>query len=72
MEKFEKKIERYRYTEKTTGPKINFLKSRKDLIREKIASRAAKELTDGMYVNLGIGIPGLVPNYVPDGITVML
>jgi 3-oxoacid CoA-transferase subunit B len=37
-----------------------------------IAKRIAKELRDGMYVNLGIGIPTLVSNYIPEGITVIL
>ena len=37
-----------------------------------IAQRIAKELKDGMYVNLGIGIPTLVANYIPAGITVIL
>lgn len=37
-----------------------------------IAKRIAQELRDGMYVNLGIGIPTLVSNYVPDGISIML
>jgi 3-oxoacid CoA-transferase subunit B len=37
-----------------------------------IAKRIAKELRDGMYVNLGIGIPTLVSNYIPQGITVIL
>jgi len=37
------------------------------LTREGIAKRAAKELKDGMYVNLGIGIPTLVANFIPPG-----
>ena len=42
------------------------------LTREQIAQRIAQELQDGNYVNLGIGIPTLVANYVPKGITVVL
>jgi len=42
------------------------------LSREQVAMRVAQELQDGYYVNLGIGIPTLVANYVPAGIEVML
>ena len=42
------------------------------LTKEQIAKRIARELKDGYYVNLGIGIPTLVANYVPDTINVTL
>jgi 3-oxoacid CoA-transferase subunit B len=48
----------------------NVITDKRRLTREQIAQRAAQELTDGAYVNLGWGIPNLIADYLPKGLTV--
>lgn len=66
--KYERRIERTIFR-KTTAKQDESPAAK---MRERIARRAAREFTDGMYANLGIGIPMLCPNYLPPGVTVYL
>lgn len=65
-EKFEKRIERLKMSKNSNGA----ARTPAEKIRERIVRRAALEFTDGMYVNLGIGMPVLTSNYIPPGMTV--
>lgn len=69
-----KPIEKLRFTipNKTTTIISNEQKKVKLSVRDHIAKRAGQELRDGMYANLGIGIPTAVSNYIPEGINVVL
>jgi len=69
-EKYEKKIERRTIFKGDSTQSL--AKSVDDFKRERIAKRAALELRDGMYVNLGIGIPTLVPSFVDPSIKIEL
>ena len=64
----EKKIEKV----KVFSGSSNRQKADDAVLRETIVKRAAQELKDGMNVNLGIGMPTLIPNYLPDNVRIML
>lgn len=67
-EKYEKRIERLTLSGESTAKP-----GKKDSeTRDRIVKRAAKEFQDGMYVNLGIGVPTLASNFIPKGMKVML
>lgn len=57
---------------KNTGFSEELLKNPKFANRVKIAKRAAQEIEDGMYINLGIGIPTLVPIFIPEDFKVVM
>ncbi|KAM7356033.1 succinyl-CoA:3-ketoacid CoA transferase [Cochliomyia hominivorax] len=67
---YEKRIEKVRITETDEGKKT--APSPGQAVRERIAKRVALEFRDGMYANLGIGMPVLASNYIPKGMNVML
>jgi len=68
---FEKRIEKRTVT-KPEAAQSDKPKSAGAIIRERIIRRAALEFEDGMYANLGIGMPMLASNYIPDGVNVTL
>jgi 3-oxoacid CoA-transferase len=69
----EKRIEKVRFSETADSAEAATAEgSQTQAMRDRIGRRAAKEFKDGMYVNLGIGIPTLASNNVPPGIKVTL
>jgi 3-oxoacid CoA-transferase len=70
--KYEKRIERLTEDTGDGGTSLGGKATADAAIRERIARRAAKEFKDGMYVNLGIGIPTLSSNYLPENVRIEL
>ncbi|XP_077283737.1 succinyl-CoA:3-ketoacid CoA transferase [Arctopsyche grandis] len=68
-ENYEKRIEKLSITKEKTSPQVQTPIMK---LRERIARRAAAEFSDGMYANLGIGIPVLSSNYIPANMKVLL
>ena len=69
---YEKRIEQRTISQSETESDLQLFEFGKGLTKFGIAKRIAKELQDGYYVNLGIGIPTLVANFIPEGINVVL
>ncbi|CCG25959.1 hypothetical protein CORT_0C05860 [Candida orthopsilosis Co 90-125] len=67
-----KDIEIFKYSETSQDPSFEKPKSENELKRSKIVKRAAQEFKDGSFANLGIGMPTLAPNYLPENINVTL
>lgn len=70
----EKMIEKYTFAKDPSEQLESTDNSNGDAVakREKIVKRAAKEFKNGMYANLGIGMPMLAPNFLPEGVSVTL
>lgn len=69
-DKIEKRIERPKFSDDV--PKKDKKADKGAAMRDKIAKRASQELRDGMYVNLGIGIPTLIPKFLPKDVKIIL
>jgi 3-oxoacid CoA-transferase len=69
----EKQIEKYTFAKEPTEQPVSTGSGDDALVkREKIVKRAAKEFKNGMYANLGIGMPMLAPNFLPSDVSVTL